>query len=134
MNPTPAAYDGKTRYQAGAEQIADCAKQFRSAFTGVLITNNGHTPQTALETIQAGNADLISFGKLALSNPDLVERIQNNWPFNDIDFKTFYGGGEKGYTDYPYYVPPSVNETPAAVPTTKADETETIAEAGVEAQ
>ncbi len=48
-----------------------------------------------------GAADLISFAALYLANPDLPERLASNGPFNEPDRKTFYGGGEAGYTDYP---------------------------------
>jgi N-ethylmaleimide reductase len=44
---------------------------------------------------------LIAFGKLYIANPDLVERLQRGAPLNAPDKATFYGGGAKGYTDYP---------------------------------
>ena len=46
-------------------------------------------------------ADLIAFGKPFLANPDLVERLKRGAPLNAPDKATFYGGGAKGYTDYP---------------------------------
>ena len=46
-------------------------------------------------------ADLIAFGKAFIANPDLVERLQRGAPLNEPDKATFYGGGAKGYTDYP---------------------------------
>ena len=46
-------------------------------------------------------ADLIAFGKPFISNPDLVERLKKGAPLNEWDKATFYGGGAKGYTDYP---------------------------------
>ena len=46
-------------------------------------------------------ADLIAFGKPFISNPDLVERLKKGAPLNASDKATFYGGGAKGYTDYP---------------------------------
>jgi N-ethylmaleimide reductase len=48
-----------------------------------------------------GAADLIAFGKPFLANPDLVERLKRGAPLNAPDKATFYGGGAKGYTDYP---------------------------------
>ena len=54
-----------------------------------------------LDYIETGAADLISLGQLFISNPDLIERLKQNGPFNSADPATFYGGGEKGYTDYP---------------------------------
>jgi 2,4-dienoyl-CoA reductase-like NADH-dependent reductase (Old Yellow Enzyme family) len=87
----------------GNEQIENVAKTFRPYFKGLLMTNMRHTPETALETIKAGSADLISFGRLFISNPDLPQRIKNGWPLAAFDDNTFYGGKEKGYTDYPFY-------------------------------
>ena len=51
--------------------------------------------------LAAGEADLIAFGKPFISNPDLVERLKKGAPLNEWDKATFYGGGAKGYTDYP---------------------------------
>ena len=51
--------------------------------------------------IASGNADLVSYGKLFISNPDLPNRFKLNAPLNQPDPNTFYGGDEHGYTDYP---------------------------------
>ena len=51
--------------------------------------------------LAADAADLIAFGKPFISNPDLVERLKKGAPLNAFDKATFYGGGAKGYTDYP---------------------------------
>jgi N-ethylmaleimide reductase len=51
--------------------------------------------------LAADAADLIAFGKPFISNPDLVERLKAGAPLNAPDKATFYGGGAKGYTDYP---------------------------------
>jgi N-ethylmaleimide reductase len=50
-----------------------------------------------------GHADLIAFGVPFLANPDLVQRYQESLPLNEVDTDTFYGGDEKGYTDYPVF-------------------------------
>jgi N-ethylmaleimide reductase len=44
---------------------------------------------------------VIAVASMSLANPDLVERIRTNAPLNTPDPSTFYGGGTKGYTDYP---------------------------------
>ncbi len=54
-----------------------------------------------LEYIESGAADLVSLGQLFISNPDLVERLKTDGPYNATDGSRFYGGNEKGYTDYP---------------------------------
>src|SRR5690606_16718884 len=53
--------------------------------------------------LAAGLADLVAFGRPFIANPDLVERLRNDWPPADGDNDTFYGGGAAGYTDYPAY-------------------------------
>jgi N-ethylmaleimide reductase len=45
---------------------------------------------------------MVSFGNLYLSNPDLRKRFELDAPLNTADRATMYGGGEKGYTDYPF--------------------------------
>lgn len=74
----------------------------RKAFGGVYIANNGYTRDLAIEAIGSGHADMIAFGRPFISNPDLVERLRRNAPLNEPDRATFYGGGEKGYIDYPF--------------------------------
>ncbi|MCX7308964.1 MAG: alkene reductase [Afipia sp.] len=73
----------------------------RKRFKGTYIANNGYDFKLATEQLAANKADLIAFGKLFISNPDLVERLKAGAPLNDFDKATFYGGGAKGYVDYP---------------------------------
>ena len=54
-----------------------------------------------IKDIEEGNADLVAFGKLYVSNPDLVERFERNQELADWNQDTFYTTGAKGYTDYP---------------------------------
>jgi N-ethylmaleimide reductase len=65
------------------------------------MANNGYDLQLALETRRRNLADLISFGRLYIANPDLVERLRPDTPLNVSDRQTFFGGGAAGYTDYP---------------------------------
>ncbi|MDP3795535.1 MAG: alkene reductase [Polaromonas sp.] len=67
---------------------------------GAWMVNNGYDQALAEEAV-ANGADLIAFGKPYIANPDLVERLRRNAPLNKPDQATFYGGGAKGYTDYP---------------------------------
>ncbi|WFU39313.1 alkene reductase [Bradyrhizobium sp. CB82] len=73
----------------------------RKRFSGAYIANNGYDFELATKVLDAGAADLIAFGKPFISNPDLVERLKKGAPLNEWDKNTFYGGGAKGYTDYP---------------------------------
>jgi len=73
----------------------------RKRFSGTYIANNGYDFKLATEVLDKNKADLIAFGKLFISNPDLVERLKLGAALNDFDKATFYGGNAKGYTDYP---------------------------------
>jgi N-ethylmaleimide reductase len=77
------------------------AQHFRSIYQGTLITNAGYTQATGNQVIQAGIADLVSFGRSFIANPDLPQRFALNAPLNTPDESTFYGSGPQGYTDYP---------------------------------
>lgn len=74
-----------------------------SKFQGAYIANNGYDLERAQAALNHGNVDLVAFGIPFLANPDLVLRYRKNLPLNDAHAETFYGGGEKGYTDYPAY-------------------------------
>jgi N-ethylmaleimide reductase len=74
----------------------------RRKFRGPYMANNGYDLELALEAREKGLADLICFGRPFIANPDLVERLRSGAPLNPPDPKTFYGGGAKGYTDYPF--------------------------------
>jgi N-ethylmaleimide reductase len=82
--------------------------EFREVFRGPLMGNCGYTCEKAEAAIRSGNADLISFGRPYLSNPDLVERFANGWPLNPpADLKVWYSFDEVGYMDFPRYEPPN---------------------------
>jgi N-ethylmaleimide reductase len=83
------------------------------AFHGPLIVNDGYTAETAEATLVRGEADLVSFGSPFLANPDLVERFRAGLPLNAPDRSTFYGGDERGYTDYPPFDPASREDAAA---------------------
>ncbi len=76
-------------------------KNLRSLFKRALIVNTGYSGERAEQVIQDGTADLVAFGVTFLANPDLPERLKTGAPLNNPDTSGFYGGGEKGYTDYP---------------------------------
>jgi N-ethylmaleimide reductase len=76
-------------------------QKLKNLFGGVYIANNGFDPKLAREAVETGRADMVAFGKLFIANPDLVERLRKSAPLNEPDPATFYGGGAKGYTDYP---------------------------------
>ena len=69
--------------------------------TGAWLVNNGYDKQLAEAAVAENRADLVAFGKLFIANPDLVSRFRQGVELNSPDKATFYGGGAKGYTDYP---------------------------------
>ena len=84
-----------------AARTFDPAK-LRAAFDGAYLANGGYDRGRADAALEAGAADLVSFGAPYVANPDLVERFALGAPLNTPDPETFYGGDAKGYTDYPF--------------------------------
>lgn len=78
-------------------------EDFRQLYTGPLIGNVGYTQETAEQVIAAGHTDMIAFGRPFISNPDLVQRFENNLPLNpEADVSTWYTpAGAEGYVDFP---------------------------------
>ncbi|MDP2875471.1 MAG: alkene reductase [Holophaga sp.] len=86
----------------GAPPVPEATKAaIRKAFVGTLILCGGYDRARAQAALDAGQADLIAFGRPFIANPDLVERLQNGSPLADPDPATFYTPGAAGYTDYP---------------------------------
>lgn len=77
------------------------ARELRARFSGVLIAAGGFTRDSAEAILEAGDADLVAFGRHFISNPDLPERFRRGLPLQPYDRSTFYGGDARGYTDYP---------------------------------
>lgn len=74
----------------------------RRLFRGAWIANNGYDPERAARAIAAGHADLVSFGRPFIANPDYPLRVRLGAPLNAIENTTAYAGeAERGYTDYP---------------------------------
>ena len=73
----------------------------RRAFRGAYIANNGYTLADAEKAISDGLADLVSFGRPYIANPDLVARLQTGAPLADAPKQYWYGGGATGYSDWP---------------------------------
>ncbi|HNW36383.1 MAG TPA: alkene reductase [Candidatus Ozemobacteraceae bacterium] len=93
-----------TREAQGEDSIGPRVKE---AFGGVYIANEGFSKETAEKALKDGTADAVAFGKLFISNPDLVGRFAANSPLNAWNEETMYSGGSKGYTDYPTLTPKS---------------------------
>jgi N-ethylmaleimide reductase len=76
-------------------------RRLRGMWSGVYIANSGYDRATGEEAIRNGHADAIAYGRPFLANPDLPHRLQRGLQLNVPDSGSFYGGTEKGYTDYP---------------------------------
>lgn len=83
---------------------------FRDAYRGTVILAGGMTRELAGELVGNGLIDLPAFGQPFIANPDLVERLQNDWPLTTPDPSSYYGGGGggEGYVDYPRFDPATV--------------------------
>nr|WP_316655161.1 alkene reductase [uncultured Gellertiella sp.] len=88
---------GETPFDWTALQAAYKAAGGKAAW----MVNNGYDAASAEQAVDSGKADLVAFGKLFIANPDLVERLKGGTALNPLDMATLYGGGARGYTDYP---------------------------------
>ncbi len=84
------------------ESMPSTAHLFRHLFKGVFLSAGGYTPNSAAKAVGTHAVDAVVFGRLFISNPDLPERIKVGATLNPYNRATFYGGRERGYTDYPF--------------------------------
>ncbi len=75
----------------------------RKVYSGVWMVNNGYTKEMAVDAIASGRADMVSFGRSMITNPDLPRRFRENKPLNELftDAPLYGGSGPHGYIDYP---------------------------------
>lgn len=73
----------------------------RNTFKGSYLVNNGYTREMAINALETGWADAVSFGRAYIANPDLVDRLKLNAPLAEGDPQTYYAPGPVGYIDYP---------------------------------
>jgi N-ethylmaleimide reductase len=79
-------------------------KSIRKNFKNTIILCGGYDKEKAEADLESALGDLIAFGRPFINNPDLVEKLKNNWPLSQKpDMNLFYTADEKGYTDYPYH-------------------------------
>ncbi|UXI70695.1 alkene reductase [Tahibacter amnicola] len=76
-------------------------RNVRKFYSGTLMYVGGYSAQRAENALRAGWADLISFGRPFIANPDLPYRLRHGLPLAQGDRSTYFGGAEEGYTDYP---------------------------------
>ena len=85
------------------DQHLDFMQQFRQWYSGTIIFAGFLTKQRAEELIAQGIVDLVAFGRPLISNPDLVERLKNNYPLTPGIRESYYGFSSEGYIDYKCY-------------------------------
>jgi N-ethylmaleimide reductase len=98
VNPAAAAIEKGEPPDARAQRMLTL---MREKYRGTLIVAGGFDRDTAEAWLEQGKADLIAFGRKFIANPDLPDRFRAHLALNRDDPATYYGGGPKGYTDYP---------------------------------
>jgi len=82
--------------------VEDVLGHYGSFYDGILATNGNYSRKQAIEVVENDQADMVSFARKFLANPDLPKRLQQDASLNEPDRKTFYGGDAEGYTTYPF--------------------------------
>ena len=78
-------------------------QHLRQVFTNTLIVSGGYSAASGEQVLENDLADLVSFARPFIPNPDLVERFKNRLPLNQPKFELFYTPGREGYVDYPVF-------------------------------
>ena len=94
---------GTGRADVNWQNVPSAMVLYRPLWSGVLLTAGNFIGETAASAIAEGHVDAIAFGRYFISNPDLPRRLQHGNPLTPYNRATFYGGEEKGYTDYPVH-------------------------------
>jgi N-ethylmaleimide reductase len=102
LGELPLAYLHIVENRVADQSSTDLMRRF---WRGPLISCGGYDRATALEAVHGGRSDAVAFARHYIGNPDLVERLRADWPLALSNRKTYYGGSEVGYTDYPVYAP-----------------------------
>lgn len=78
-------------------------QQLRHVFDGTIIVAGKYTRERAEAILASGMSDLVAFGRPFIANPDLPSRLEKEWPLAALDPAALFGGGPRGYVDYPIY-------------------------------
>ncbi len=93
--------------EADFSDALDIPESFRKAlrenYKGTIIVAGSYTKEKAEKILEDNYADLVAFGRSYIANPDLVERLKNNWELSIHDDASMFGGTDVGYIDYPNY-------------------------------
>jgi N-ethylmaleimide reductase len=107
---------GDTTLDEGREPVA--AALLRQHYRGTIIAAGGFDGPQAAAIVESGVADFVAFARWFSSNPDLPERLRNGWPLTPYKREAFWGGDERGYTDFANFqtVTPPATGVDAAEP------------------
>ncbi|OIV99726.1 hypothetical protein TanjilG_26064 [Lupinus angustifolius] len=102
--PRFTAYEKTESGKPGTEaEEAKLVRTLRKAYQGTFMSSGGFTKKLGTEDIAQGDTDLVSYGRLFISNPDLVHRFKLDAPLNKYNRETFYTADPViGFTDYPF--------------------------------
>ncbi|MVN88674.1 alkene reductase [Deinococcus sp. HMF7620] len=87
----------------------DNLMSLRRTWPGTLIINPAHPQDTQPASLAVGEAwlrrgaDLISYGRAFIANPDLVERLRQGLPLAEAEQDAYYQGDRRGYLTYSSY-------------------------------
>ncbi len=106
LAPMGLAYLHMIEGETGGARVPENGPRFdysalRQAFKGTWMINNGYARADGMDAVASGRADLLAYGRLFISNPDLVRRLREGASLNALQAEKLYGGGGEGYTDYP---------------------------------
>jgi N-ethylmaleimide reductase len=98
VEPRMINFEKDESFDYGEEDIIEL---MRSKFNGHLILAGGYDLALANKALANKRGDAVAFGRAFIANPDLPLRYREGHALNEPDYDRFYGGDEKGYTDYP---------------------------------
>jgi N-ethylmaleimide reductase len=93
---------GDSTLHEGREAVA--AAFIRKHYASTIIAAGGFDGAEAKEIVDRGDADFVAFARWFSSNPDLPERLRNDWPLTPYKREAFWGGDEQGYSDFKPYL------------------------------
>lgn len=103
LNTRNLAYLHLSHMGEPVQQKFDLWSRIREKYNGTLMLCGDFTKESAERALQENKADLIAFGRDFIANPDLVNRLQNNYPLMERDRTNWYTNDSVGYTDYQNY-------------------------------
>ncbi|XP_030551942.1 12-oxophytodienoate reductase 3-like [Rhodamnia argentea] len=101
--PRFVAHGTKNYTEEEEDEEARLMRTWRRAYQGTFMSSGSFTRELGMKALADGDADLISYGRLFISNPDLVHRFKADAPLNGYNRETFYTQDPVvGYLDYPF--------------------------------